>query len=123
MNKMFTAVAVAQLVAQGKLGFDDPVSKWLGPDWLKKEYADAIQVRHLLSHTSGLGSFFTESWDRASRALYRTVEDYKPLVAAEVPAFAPGQGWQYSNTGFVVAGAIVQKASGQDYFDYVRQHI
>lgn len=123
MNKMITAVAVAQLVEQGKLSFDDPVGKYLDESWLPREALEQIQVKHLLSHTSGLGSYFTDQFDRSSRALYRSVADYKPLVHEDRPAFTPGTDWRYSNTGFLIAGAVIEKVSGQDYFEYVRRNV
>ena len=123
MNKMFTAIAIAQLVEQGRIGWNDPISKWLGPDWLAKEHADRIQVHHLLDHSSGLGSYFNDAFLRSSRALYRNVDDWKPLVKDETPAFEPGSRFAYSNTGFLLLGAIVEKASGEDYYDYVRRHV
>ena len=123
MNKMMTAVACMQLVEAGKLSLDDPIAKYLGEDWLPKVDKSKVKVRHLLTHTSGLGSYFTEEWDRASRALYRTVDDWKPLVSEETLAFEPGTEWQYSNTGMLIAGAVVEKASGSDYYAYVREHI
>lgn len=61
MNKKFTAVAVGQLVEPGKLAWDDPVAKYLGEDWLPRADAEKIEIRHLLSHTSGLGSHFNAS--------------------------------------------------------------
>ena len=123
MNKMFTAVACMQLVEAGKLSLDDPISKYLGDDWLPKVDKSKVKVRHLLTHTSGLGSYFTDEFDRSSRALYRTVDDWKPLVRDETLAFEPGTRWSYSNTGMLIAGAIVEKASGSDYYAYVRAHI
>ena len=123
MNKMMTAVACLQLVEQGKLSLDDPISKHLAEDWLPKVDKSKVKVRHLLTHTSGLGSFFTEEWDRSSRALYRSVDDWKPVVRDETLAFEPGTQWSYSNTGMLIAGAIVEKASGTDYYAYVREHI
>jgi CubicO group peptidase (beta-lactamase class C family) len=123
MNKMMTAVACMQLVEQGKLSLDDPISKYIGDDWLPKVDKSKVKVRHLLTHTSGLGSYFTEEFDRSSRALYRTVDDWKPLVRDETLAFEPGTRWQYSNTGMLIAGAVVEKASGTDYCSYVRAHI
>jgi CubicO group peptidase (beta-lactamase class C family) len=123
MNKMLTAVACLQLVEQGKLSLDDPIGKHLGEDWLPKVDKGKVKLRHLLTHTSGLGSYFTEEFDRSSRALYRKVDDWKPLLRDETLAFEPGTRWQYSNTGMLVAGAIVEKVSGTDYYDYVRQHI
>jgi CubicO group peptidase (beta-lactamase class C family) len=123
MNKMMTAVACMQLVEQGKLSLDDPVAKHLGEDWLPKVDKSKVKVRHLLTHTSGLGSYFTEEFDRTSRALYRTVDDWKPLVRDETLAFEPGTRWQYSNTGMLVAGAVIENAAGTDYYAYVRAHI
>jgi CubicO group peptidase (beta-lactamase class C family) len=123
MNKMMTGVACMQLVEAGKLSLDDPVSKYLGDDWLPKVDKSKVKVKHLLTHTSGLGSYFTEEWQRSSRALYRSVEDWKPICRDETLAFEPGTSWQYSNTGMLIAGAVVEKASGMDYYEYVRAHI
>jgi len=123
MNKMLTAVACLQLAEQGKLSLDDPLANHLGDDWLPEVDKGQVKLRHLLTHTSGLGSYFTEEWDRSSRALYRTVDDWKPLVRDETLAFEPGTRWRYSNTGMLIAGAVIEQASGSDYFGYVRQHI
>lgn len=123
MNKMMTAVACMQLVEQGKLSLDDPIGKYLGEDWLPKVDKSKVKIRHLLTHTSGLGSYFNEEWSRSSRALYRSVDDWKPLVADETLAFEPGTRWAYSNTGMLIAGAVIEKVAGTDYYDYVRKHI
>lgn len=123
MNKMFTAVAVAQLVERGKLSYDDPLSKFL-PEFPDPQSAQKIKVKHLLSHTAGLGSYFTKAWRDSSRALYRTVDDQlKRAAADEKLLFEPGSRHQYSNTGMLVAGKVIEVASGQDYYDYVRQNI
>jgi len=123
MFKMLTAVAVAQLADAGKLSFDDKIGKYLGADWLAQPILDTVTIEQLLTHTSGLGSYFNETYDRSSRLLFRKVEDYKPLVIGDTLAFEPGSRWQYSNTGFLLLGAIVEKASGEDYFDYIRAHV
>jgi uncharacterized protein (TIGR03067 family) len=122
MNKMFTAVAVAQLVEKGKLSFDDPLSKFL-PEFPSKEAAEKIRIKHLLTHTSGLGSYFNKKFEESSRALYRTVDQMLELAKDEKPAFGPGEKWAYSNTGMLVLGKVIEKASGQDYFEYVREHV
>ena len=113
MNKMFTAVALAQLVEQGKLTYDDKVSQYLDESWLPKELADKITLHHLLTHTSGLGSYFNKSFFDSSRLLYRELNDYKPLLKNEKLAFEPGTRFGYSNTGMLLAGAILEQASGQ----------
>jgi CubicO group peptidase (beta-lactamase class C family) len=123
MYKMFTAVAVAQLAEAGKLSFDNRIGKYIGTDWLSKPILDKVTIKDLLTHTSGLGSYFNETFDRSSRLLFRKLDDYKMLVAAETLAFEPGSQWQYSNTGFLVLGAIIEKVSGEDYNDYIRAHV
>jgi CubicO group peptidase (beta-lactamase class C family) len=121
MNKMFTAVAIAQLVERGKLSFTDTVGKIL-PGYQNKNVADKVTVHHLLTHTSGMGSYFNEQF-RAKLNELRTVSDYLPLFVDEPLAFEPGSKWQYSNSGFVLLGLIVEKVSGQSYFDYVKENI
>jgi CubicO group peptidase (beta-lactamase class C family) len=122
MNKMFTAVGIAQLAEQGKLSFDDRISKHL-PDYPNKAVAEKVTIHHLLTHTSGLGDYFGKKFEEASRAKFRTVQDYFPLFVNDPLAFEPGQKWEYSNAGFIVLGAIIEKVSGQSYFDYVKEHI
>jgi CubicO group peptidase (beta-lactamase class C family) len=122
MDKMFTAVAVGQLVDEGRLSFDDPVSKYLDASWTKADLSK-VRVKHLLSHTSGLGSYFNDTYERTARQLLRNVGDYKPLVAGERLEFEPGTQSRYSNTGFLLAGAVLEAATGRDYFDVVRERV
>lgn len=124
MNKMFTGVAIAQLVEKGKLRYDDPLSKFI-PDFPNAEAAKKITIKHLLTHTSGLGGYFSPRfWDK-SRANLRTVDDMMALVREDEKdvSFEPGSRWQYSNTGMLVLGKVIEVASGQSYFDYVRENI
>ena len=123
MNKMFTAVSIAQLVEEGVLTWDEPVGKWLGPEWVRPEVGEKVTIRHLLTHTSGLGSFFTDEFMRSSRGLYRGLDDWRDIVSKDSLAFEPGTDWAYSNTGFHLLGLIVEKASGRSYYDYVRERI
>lgn len=123
MNKMFTSVAVAQLVEKGKLSYEDPVGKYLDKTWVQKETAEKVKIKHLLTHTSGLGSYFNKKYWDSSRLLYRSLEDYKPLIIDDKPRFEPGTKWRYSNTGMFLLGAVIAKASGMDYFDYIRENI
>ena len=119
MGKMFTAVAIAQLADQGRLGFDDPISRHL-PD-LPTEIG-AITIHQLLTHTSGLRDYLRpENRDILQAA--RTAADLLPLATAGGLAFPPGTESAYSNSGFVVLGAIVERLSGQTYADYVADHI
>jgi CubicO group peptidase (beta-lactamase class C family) len=123
MNKMFTSVAVARLVEAGKLSFDDPIGKWIDESWLPKDVTDKITVRHLLTHTSGLGSYFNDVYDKSSRAMFRKLDDYKPLIKDDKPAFSPGERFRYSNTGMFLLGVVIEKVTGEDYFDHIRKAI
>ena len=122
MNKMFTGVAIAQLVELGKVSYEDPLSKFV-PDFPSAEAAKKIRIKHLLTHTSGLGSYFNDTFDRSSRALYRTVDEMMKLAAGDSLAFEPGSRWSYSNTGMLVLGKVIEVASGQDYFSYIRDNV
>lgn len=121
MNKMFTSVAVAQLAERGKLSYDDTIAKHL-PDYPDKEVAAKVTIHQLLTHTSGLGNYMSDAWVE-NRAKIKTVADLLPYFANQPLKFAPGTSWQYSNAGFVVLGLVVEKLSGQSYYDYVRSHI
>ena len=121
MNKMFTSVAIAQLAERGKLSYDDTIAKHL-PDYPNREVAAKVTIHQLLTHTSGLGNYMTAAW-MEKRGEIKTVADLLPYFAGEPLKFAPGTSWQYSNAGFVVLGLIVEKLSGQSYFDYVRARI
>ena len=123
MNKMFTAVSVMQLVEAGKLSLDDTLGKFLPAGAMKPDVLAKVRVKHLLSHTSGLGSYFTPEWDQKSRALWRSVDDWMPLIKDETLQFEPGTRWSYSNTGMLLLGKVIEAASGQDYFAYVREHV
>jgi CubicO group peptidase (beta-lactamase class C family) len=121
VNKMFTAVAVAQLAQAGRLAFSDPVSKHL-PDYPNKEVADKVTIHQLLTHTSGMGLYWNEKF-MAQREKLLTVAAHLPLFASDPLSFPPGEKFQYSNSGYMVLGAIIEKVSGQDYYSYVQDHI
>jgi CubicO group peptidase (beta-lactamase class C family) len=123
MNKMFTATAIAQMVEKGKLSFEDPLSKFI-PGFPDAESAQKIRIKHLLSHTAGLGGYFTKRYRDMSRAQLRTVDDMMRLAKQdEKLLFEPGSKWQYSNTGMLVLGKVIEIVSGQSYYDYVRENI
>jgi D-alanyl-D-alanine carboxypeptidase len=120
-NKMFTAVAIAQLAQAKRLSFDDTISKHL-PDYPNKEVADKVTIHHLLTHTSGMGLYWNEKF-KAQREKLVTVAAHLPLFASDPLSFAPGEKFQYSNSGYMVLGAIIEKVSGQDYYSYVQEHV
>jgi CubicO group peptidase (beta-lactamase class C family) len=122
MNKMFTSIAIAQLFERGKLSLEDPLAKFL-PEFPTKEWAEKIKIKHLLTHTSGLGSYFNKKFTESSRLKFRTVDDLMTLASDERPQFEPGTRWAYSNTGMLVLGKVIEKVTGQSYFDYIRDNI
>lgn len=121
IGKMFTAVSIAQLVEQGKLSYDDTLAKAY-PEYPNKEIANQITVRQLLTHTSGI-SDGNKSLESLFRQGFRTVKEYLAGAASDTLKFTPGSHLEYSNYGYLLLGAIIEKASGQDYFTYVREHI
>jgi D-alanyl-D-alanine carboxypeptidase len=121
MNKMFTAVAVLQLAQQGKLGLDDPLGKYL-TDYPNRDVSTKVTIRHLLTHTGGTGDIFGPEFDARRREL-RTLQDYVKLYGNRGLSFEPGTQSEYSNCGFILLGAIVEKVSGESYYDYVREHV
>jgi D-alanyl-D-alanine carboxypeptidase len=122
INKSFTALAVRQLIANGKIAPGDTIGKFL-PEYPNKDAAAKVTVLHLLDMTSGIGDFFGERYQAMPKERLLSLEDYLPLFADKPLEFEPGAKERYSNGGYVVLGLIVAKASGRDYYDYVRDHI
>ena len=123
MNKMFTSTSIVQLAEKGKLSLLDPINKYVDESWLPEEITSKVTIHHLLTHTSGLGSYFNETFMNGSRARFRTLEDFKPLVKDEKLAFEPGARFRYSNTGMFFLGVVIESVTGQSYFDYIRENI
>ncbi len=121
MNKMFTATSILQLVQAGKLALDDPMGKYL-TDYPNKDVATKVTIRHLLTHTGGTGDIFGPEFE-SHRLELRSLQDYVKLYGNRGLQFDPGSRWEYSNYGFILLGAIVEKVSGQTYYDYVRDHV
>jgi CubicO group peptidase (beta-lactamase class C family) len=122
INKTFTHLAIEQLAAKGALAFSDPIGKYL-PDYPNKTAAQKVTIQHLLDMTSGIGDFFGERYRSTPKEQLRTIRSYFPLFADKPLEFEPGARKRYSNGGFVVLGAIIERASAQDYYTYVREHI
>ena len=120
MTKMFTGVAVSQLAQAGKLRYGDTVAALLPS--LKAPWTGTVTVSQLLTHTSGLGSIWTGEFASNPRR-YRTVPDYLPIVEKQSLQFEPGTSWGYSNAGFIVLGAIIEKVTGRDYRAVIRDSI
>lgn len=122
-GKMFTAVSILQLIEKGLVSLDDTVGKYL-TDYPNRDIAAKVTVRMLLSHTGGTGEMgLLEPEDGANRASVHSIAGIIALNGARGPAFEPGTKWDYSNYGYILLGAIVERASGMDYFDYVQKNI
>jgi CubicO group peptidase (beta-lactamase class C family) len=121
INKIFTQIAIGQLAQQGKLSFDDKLIKYF-PDYPNKEAAAKITIRHLFTMKSGIGDIFNENFD-AMREKLRANADYLPLFINKPLEFEPGTSQRYSNGGYVLLGAIIEKVSGKSYYEYVRENI
>src|SRR5688572_17307322 len=121
ITKQFTALAILQLAEAGKLSLDDPAKKYYSdapPAW------DKVTVHHLLNHTSGIPSYTSipnffrdKARDPLKPAEIVKLTQDKPLE------FEPGEKMIYSNSGYVLLGHIIEKASGEEYADYMRKHI
>ncbi|MBN2564089.1 MAG: serine hydrolase [Candidatus Eisenbacteria bacterium] len=123
MNKMFTSTAVMQLMEKGILNVDDPIGKYVDETWLPRHITDEVTIHNLLTHTSGLGDYFNETFEQGSRLRWRELDDYKELIYTDTLAFTPGTDWEYSNAGMFMLGVVIENATGQNYFDYIRDNI
>lgn len=121
MNKMFTAVAIAQLVEAGKLSWDASLAQ-LVPEYPDHEAAKQITVWQLLHHTAGLGDYLVPEYF-AHREKFIDPADYLDLIARQPKVSEPGKQWSYSNAGYVLLGRIVENVSHGSYDDYIRRHV
>ena len=125
VGKQFTATAVMMLVEDGKLRLDDPIGKYLSgaPATWKN-----ITVRNLLTHTSGIHDYETESLKKKGAAFINLRNDYteeelfKKFSGLPLD-FPPGSKWNYSNSGYVILGILIHKVTGQFYGDVLQERI
>lgn len=123
IGKVFTQVAIGQLLKQNKISLDDKLGKFL-PDYPNKDAREKVTVRHLLTMTSGIGdASFGAAFDTISKSKLRSIKDYIPLFSEQPLAFEPGTKSQYSNGGYILLGAIIERVSGQSYYEYVQKNI
>ncbi|MBD5785674.1 beta-lactamase family protein [Cellulosimicrobium terreum] len=129
VTKLFTAVAVLQLVGEGRLGLDDRVHDHV--DLAGTRIPREVTVRHLLTHSSGIaddadeeaGESYEALWvDRPTYSVTRTA-DFLPGFVHKEPNFPPGEGCRYCNVGFVLAGLVLENVTGTTYRDRVREHV
>lgn len=120
VTKQFTAVAILQLLEQGKLSLQDEITKFI-PDYPTQ--GNNITIEHLLAHTSGIRNFASMP-DTARRGTVdfspREMIDY---FKNEPMRFAPGTKWEYSNSGYFLLGYIIEVVTGETYAEYLEKHI
>lgn len=118
VGKAYTATAILQLVEEGKLTLDAPLSRW-APEM---PGAASITVEDLLAHTSGLYSFQADPALRAEPG-YKPPERLLTVAAAQPAAFCPGAAWSYSNTGYVLLGRIIEALDGRPYHEALTRRV
>ena len=119
ISKQFTATAILLLQEQGKLSLDDKVAKFI-PNLTR---ANEVSIRQLLSHTSGYQDYWPQDYVPPFMLQPITTERILDVWARKPLDFDPGTRWQYSNTNFVIAGVIVEKASGMPLLDFLHKNI
>ena len=119
VSKQFTALAIMMLQEDGRLQYDDSLSKYIDLPY------SGVTIRHLLNHTSGLPDYqavMDAHWDKTKVAgnedCIRLLRQYQPPVL-----FAPGEQYRYSNTGYLLLASVVEKVSGEDFIAFLQQRI
>ena len=122
ITKLFTAVATLQLYENGKLKLNTPIGEYL-PDYPNKLIRNTVTIHQLLTHTSGLNNFYVTDLDKIKNSEYKNISDFIPLFVNDTLLSKPGTKYDYSATGFVILGLIIEKVSGKNYYDYLRDNI
>ncbi len=120
ITKMFTAVATLQLYEKGELELDVPIGKYL-PDYPNLVVRDSVTIHQLLTHTSGNGN--SMNYFETNNLNYKNVSDFVPFFVNDTLLSKPGTKYDYSGSGFVILGLIIEKVSGQNYYDYLKKNI
>nr|WP_188499184.1 serine hydrolase [Pullulanibacillus pueri] len=127
--KLFTAIAICQLVEQGKLGLDTKLTDCLNVFF--PYFDEAITVHHLLTHTSGIPDYFDEEvmddfeelWLKHPMYSLRSLEDFLPLFKDRPMTLKVGERFRYNNAGYILLGLIIEQASQQPFCDYIEENI
>lgn len=120
ITKQFTAVAILMLEEQGKLSLDDPITKFI-PDYPTK--GKTITIHHLLNHTSGIKSYTSIGDLRQVARQDKTLDELIDYFKNEPMDFDPGEAYAYNNSGYVLLGKIIEVVSGENYADFIHNHI
>ncbi|MFI6978374.1 serine hydrolase domain-containing protein [Embleya sp. NPDC050154] len=123
ISKTFVATVVLQLAAEGRLSLDDTAERWLpGVDHGLRHDGAGVSIRMLLNHTSGIFNY-TDDQEALNRSETHTPESLVRIAASHPPTFAPGSGWAYSNTNYILAGMIIERATGRTLAEEITERI
>ncbi|MBE2257173.1 MAG: serine hydrolase [Ignavibacteria bacterium] len=120
IGKTFTLTLILKLYEEGKLKLDDKLSDYL--DLFKQDKFKDITIRHLITHTSGLGDFINRDLI-ANKSKLKSLDDILEIISREVLEFKPGTGKKYSNSGYCLLGGIIEKVTGKKYKEYLEERI
>jgi CubicO group peptidase (beta-lactamase class C family) len=120
ITKQFTAVAILELMERGKLSLSDEITRFF-PDF--PTHGQKITIEHLLTHTSGIKSYTSLPEWLSQWRKDMTVKEIIDLFKDKPMDFAPGEKWSYSNSGYILLGAIIEKVSGMSYEDFLQKNI
>ncbi len=121
ITKMFTGIIIFQLAAENKLILSATVGSYL--EGFSPQIADQVTVQQLVDHTSGLGDYSQQDGFMQAHQNIRSVTDILPFIQKRPLLFTPGKGKQYSNSGYVVLSAIIEKVTGKDYGTVLKERI
>ncbi|EEK50015.1 beta-lactamase family protein [Bacillus cereus ATCC 10876] len=125
VTKTFTATVILQLAGENRLNLDDSIENWL-PDVIQGNGYDAkqITIRQMLNHTSGIAEYSrSKEADFTNTKRLYTAEELVKIGISAPPDFAPGKGWSYSNTGYVLLGMLIEKVTGNNYAEEIENRI
>ena len=119
IGKIFTAVVILKLIEEDRLGLEDSVEEWFP----EISWAGSVTVNHLLTHTSGIASFDDVKDYESHKYLYRNPGELLSYVTKKGLLFEPGEHFDYSNTGYLMLGIIIEKVTGRSYGEAVAHYI
>ena len=125
VTKTFIATVLLQLSGENRLNLDDSIEKWL-PGVIQGNGYDGnqITIRQILNHTSGIAEYMnSKDFDIKKKKKSYTAEEFVKMGISLPPDFAPGKGWSYSNTGYVLLGILIEKVTGNSYAEEVENRI
>lgn len=125
--KLFTAIAICQLVEEGRLTYNTRLKDCLDIEF--PSFSEGITIHHLLTHTSGIPDYFDEDimddfeelWIKRPMYHIRSLKDFLPMFQNEQMKFSPGESFYYNNAGYILLGLIVEQAPGWNLLSMYRK--